>query len=327
MQATPPPPPPPLTTPQPSPSASSTPVASPAPSPSVSPPALSIAPAPVANLHPSQSLTLSIQNGTGPYTATVDTPVVTVTIDQTARTLTVTASQQTGRATIAVNDSTGASVQIPVQVAFDAGSAPPSITLQVTGSQLDTQWLTMLIQRDVPRAVTLQPGASVQVQPFTLPSTLGPGAVASVPVQLQISGGDQFFSLTPTVTINLQNVEVAPFSPPLLMYDDDPEKLTTTGVLFRGQVNPGTPARLYYYHENDNSGNARELAVVVSTSAPQPSTVQLIDASAGPNMDVMSVGHNVSRDFLMQEPLNEGIVVEVGDSDALRRRSIHDEQA
>jgi len=297
MQATPPPPPPPLTTPQPSPSAS--------------PPALSIAPAPVANLHPSQSLTLFIQNGTGPYTATVDTPIVTVAIDQTARTLTVTASQQTGRATLTVNDSTGASVQIPVQVAVDAGTAPSSITLRVTGAQLDTQWLTLLIQKDVQNAVTLQPGASVQVQPFTLPAALGPGAVATVPVQVQISGGDQFFNVTPTVTINLQNVEAAPFTPPVLMYDDDPEKLTATGVLFRGQVNPGSPARLYYYHENDDSGNARDLAVVVSTSAAQPSTVQLIDASAGPNMDVMTVGHAVSRDFLKQKTLNEGIVVDV----------------
>src|SRR5690242_4909706 len=98
MQVTPPPPPPLLVTPQPSPSAtpSASPSVSPASSPSASPaPPMTIAGAPV-NLHPGESKTLTIQNGTGPSTTSVDTPLVTATVDQNARTLTVTASQQTG---------------------------------------------------------------------------------------------------------------------------------------------------------------------------------------------------------------------------------------
>jgi len=39
--------------------------------------------------------------------------------------------------------------------------------------------------------------------------------------------------------------------------------------------------------------------------------VQLIDASAGPNIDVMQVGHAVTRDVLSRKPLNEGLVVTV----------------
>lgn len=291
-------------TPQPSPSA--TPSASPLPSPTPAAPfALNAA---AVNLHPSQSQTLAIANGTAPYTLSVDTPIVTASIDQTARTITLTAAQQTGRATLTVNDSTGAAVQIPVRVALDAGTVPPSLTLRVTGTQIDQRWLTSLVQKTLLRNAQLQPGAAANVLLFTLPPTLGPGASAAIPVPVHISGGDQFFDVDATTTVELQNVAAPAFSPPLLMYDDDPEKLTAAGVLFRGQVNADAPARLYYYHQN--STDQRELAVVLSSSAP--STVQLIDASAGPNIDVMSVGHAVTRDFLVAKPLNQGIVVDVG---------------
>lgn len=261
------------------------------------------------NLHPGASQTLTIQNGTGPFTASLDTPLVTVTIDQNARTILVLASQQTGRATITVSDSTGAAVQVPVRVALDAGSLPQTIAVRVTGTQLDAPWLTLQIQKAVLRSAQLQPGATAQVNAFTLPPALGPGASAAIPVPAHIAGGDRYFDVDAQATVTVQNVAADPFTPPLLLYDDDPEKLTAAGVLFRARVNPNVPARLYYYHEN--AADPHQLAVVLSSDSTQPSTVQLIDASAGPNMDVMSVGHAVSRDFLARKPLNQGIVVDV----------------
>ena len=307
-QVTPPPAPPVLTTPQPSPSPQTTALPSPSPSSSPSPAAPPLATLPAAaNLHPLQSQTLAIQNGTGPYTTSVDRPLVTATVDQNARTLTIAASPQTGSATVTLYDSTGASVQIPVRVALDAGSVPPNVTLRVTGSPVDPQWLAQIVQKNVSASVQTQPGASVTVQPFTLPAALGPGASAAVPVSVRIAGPD-YFDVDATQSVEIQNLALAPFSPPLLMYDDDPEKLTQDGVLFRADVTAASPARLYYYHEN--TAGERELAVVLSASSP--AAVQLIDASAGPNVDVMSVGHAVSRDFLVRKPIDEGIVVDVG---------------
>jgi hypothetical protein len=250
---------------------------------------------------------VNILGGTGPYTASVDTPLVSVTIDQAARTLTVTATTQTGRANLTLTDSAGASVQIPVRVALDAGSVPPSLTLRVTGTQPDAQWLSTQIQRLVTRSATLQQGVVLQTQSFTMPPTLGPGATADIPIMVHIAGGQQYFDVDAPTTITVQNVAAGPFTPPLLYYDDDPEKIAATGVLFRAVVNQGQPARLYYYHEN--TGDNHDLAVVISSNSA--ATVQLIDASAGPNMDVMTVGHVVSRDFLQQKPLNEGTVVDV----------------
>lgn len=305
IQVTPPPPPPALVTPPPSP----VPVGSPPAVPSATPvrPSITVSPA-LVDLHPLQSQSIAIKSGTGPYTLSLDQPLVTATIDQNARTIAIAASQQTGRATLTIYDSTGAFAQIPVRVALDAGIISPTLTLRVTGSPLDPQWLAQLVQKDVTAAVQLQPGAAVSVQPFTLPPPLAPGAAAAIPVNVHIAGGDRYFDVDGTQSVDLQNVAVDRFSPPLLLYDDDPEKLTQEGVLFRGQVSSSAPARLYYYHENTTG--QRELGVVLSANVP--SSVQLIDASAGPNIDVMSVGHAVSRDFLARKPLDEGIVVDIG---------------
>jgi hypothetical protein len=313
-QVTPPPPPPVLATPVPSPSASATPLASPQPSPGASPTAapapLGAAPAAV-NLHPAQSQLVTVSGATGVITTQLDTPLVTATVDQNARTVTVTAAQQTGRATLTIADSNGASVTLPVRVALDAGSVPPSITLRVTGNSLDPAWLQRQVSSAVLRATQTQPGAGApQIGAFTLPTLFAPGSTAAIPVQVSIAGGDSYFDVTAPATVNLQNVDAGTFLPPLLFYDDDPEKIVANGVLYRSQVTSATPARLYYYHQN--AGDPRRLAVVLSTSAQDPATVQLIDSSAGPNIDVMTVGHTVTRDFLTAKPRNQGIVVDVG---------------
>jgi hypothetical protein len=267
---------------------------------------------PAVNLQPGQSQTIAVGNSTGTLTATLDTPLVAVNVDQTAHTVTVVAAQQIGRATLSVTDQSGASIQIPVRVAYPAATIPPNITLRVTGNPADQAWLQKQLQQAVAKAIQLQPGVaaqSVQIGSYSLPPSLGPGASAAVPLQIHVAGGDQFLDVDAAVSVELQNVALDPFSPSLLHYSDDPEKVAQNGVLYRAQINPGTPARLYYYHQNMN--DARRLMVVLTAAGNQPSTVQLIGASAGPNIDVMSVGHAVSRDFLVVKPRNEGVVVDV----------------
>jgi hypothetical protein len=251
-----------------------------------------------------------VSGANGPVTAQTDTPLVNVTVDQTAGSVTVTAAQQTGRATLTIADSTGTSISVPVRVALDAAVVPANISLRVTGNAIDPQWLQRQIANAIASAIQLQPGAGQpQIAPVTLPTLFAPGATAALPLQISIPGGDQYFDVTANATLNLQNVDTAPFLTPLLFYDDDPEKIPGDGVLYRNQITGASPARLYYYHENTT--DPHRLFVVLTTNASTPATVQLIDASAGPNIDVMSVGHAVSRDFLVAKPRNQGIVVDV----------------
>ncbi len=204
-------------------------------------------------------------------------------------------------------------MQIPVRVAYDAGVVPAQVNVQVTGDALDPQWLQSQIQKAILKAVQTQPGIAAQIGAFALPALLSPGAGSDIPVQIQIPGGTQYFDVNAQTTVALQNVDAGPFASELLFYDDDPEKVVADGTLYQNEVQPNAPARLYYYHQNAN--DPRRILVVISNAVPNdPSTVQLIDASAGPNIDVMSVGHAVSRDFLTWKSHNQGIVAQIGPS-------------
>ncbi len=247
-----------------------------------------------------------MQGANGSIAAQTDVPLVTVTVDQAARTLTVAASAQTGRAMLTISDSTGASVRVPVRVALDAGVVRGSIAINVTGNPIDPAWLRAQVAKSIVQSVQLQQGAALQTPAFTLPALLPPGASAAVPVALHISGGDRYYDVDAVPTVTLQNVDVPAFAPTLLFYDDDPEHLLANGIAYRNTVSSGSPARLYYYHQNLN--DPKRLLVVLR-SRQVPAIVQLIDAFAGPNADVMTVGHNVSRDFLISKPRNQGFMV------------------
>lgn len=303
--------------PSPAPSSPSSPQTSALPSPSPQPSptprgALTALPGRADHLYPGQSLTVVIANASGALSAAADNPVVRWSIDQNARAVRVTAGQTLGTATLTISDATGAFVTIPVRVGEDAARfAAPAVSVRYTGTSYDPLWLQGIVQRSVLRNTVVNDGAPApQVGPIALPATMAPGGVAAIPVTVQIAGTARYYPVDTQVNVDLQNVQAAPFAPPILLYDDDPERLTADGVLFRGTVGPGSPARLYYYHEN--TAAPRELKVVLTIAEAQPATVQLIDASAGPNADVMSVGHAVTRNFLLRKPMDEGLVVDLG---------------
>ncbi len=266
-------------------------------------------------MHPGTTTTVRISNAAGALNASAG-PLLTVAVDQATQTISITAAGQLGHDAVHVTDQTGASIDVPVFVAQDAGSVPPSVALKVTGSQIDPEWLSTQISAALSRNVTIQPGATLAAP---VPSVAPPsnGASTSLSVPVQISGNNQYLDVNATTNVTVQNVPVEPFAPPTLMYDDDPEHVSGDGVIYRGTVAVGAPSRLYYYH--DNTSDPRRLVVVVSANAT--SSVQIIDSTSGPNIDVMSVGHAVSRDFLLMKPRNEGVVYDI---DAASPLVLHD---
>jgi hypothetical protein len=193
-----------------------------------------------------------------------------------------------------------------------AGAIPSGIALDVTGSPAaDPAFLDAQIRAALDRRIrpTLRAGASIRYGPIVpwplLPLPSGSRAAANVTVTIAGDPGDA--SVTGTTTVTLNGVVVAPVPPALLFLSDDPEYLQSEGLIFRGSVTPERPARLYYYHSN--IGVPRDLDVVLTATVP--SRVHLISSDAGPDLDVMSVGHSVTRDLLRFEQDNEGVVVDV----------------
>lgn len=219
-----------------------------------------------------------------------------------------------------VPDATGAPVPVPAEATATpapvplppAGAVPTSITVDVTGTPaIAGDVLDAQIRAALNRAIrpTLRPGSAIAYGPIVpwplLP--LAAGARAAVNVTVTIEGDSTSSTVQGVTTVTVENVLVPPAAPKVLFLSDDPEYLWSEGLVFRGDVGMTTPARLYYYQSD--LGLPRDVDVVLTASAP--SRVLLIGTGSGPDLDVMSVGHDVSRDFLRLEQNDEGSIVDV----------------
>lgn len=192
-----------------------------------------------------------------------------------------------------------------------AGLIPSSVSIDVTGSPateadvLDAQIRAALNRQIRP---TLRPGAAITYGPIVpwplLPLAAGSATAVNVTVAID---ADASAPVTGVTTVSIYNVVLDSARPSVLFLSDDPEYLQSEGVVFRADVTAGRPARLYYYHSD--IGLPRDLDVVLTAAVH--TRVQLISSAAGPDLDVMSVGHTVSRDLLRFEQFDEGAVVDV----------------
>jgi hypothetical protein len=260
-------------------------------------------------LNPVQQRTISVSGAAPPLTATLDKKLVNVAVDSSNTSVTLTATQATGNDVLHLADANGARADVAVRVAFNAGTIVPQATLQITGAPADADWLLKQVQSFVTRLTQALPGTQTKIgQVPAPPAPLAPGVQTQflIPVQITDPTGATF-DQSGTTVVNVQNVALDPFAPPLLFYDDDPEHVSGDGALFRGTVAVTQPVRLYYYH--DATTDPRRIAVVLTSASQDPASVQVIDATVGPNADVMHVGDAATRQFLIDKSHDEGVVV------------------
>ena len=262
------------------------------------------------NLNPAQQQVVTLTGATPPLQLTLDRKLVVVSGDPSGTALTIAATQATGTDVLHVRDANGASADIAIRVAFNAGTIVPQTTLTITGDPAQADWLAQEVTDWVTRLTQAMPGAQVTVGTVApSPSPLGPGGTAQFVVPIQIAGNGQYFDQSGSTTVTVQNTPLQPFLPGLLFYDDDPEHVAQDGVLFRGSVSLAAPARLYYYH--DDLADPRRLVVSLRSSSQDPTSVQLIEAAAGPNIDVMQVGQSVSKRFMLTKAQHEGVILDL----------------
>jgi len=192
-----------------------------------------------------------------------------------------------------------------------AGVIPPGVSLSVTGSPADGSFVDTQIRDALDRQIrpTLRPGSSISYGPIVpwpiLP--LPAAARTAVNVTVTITGNDTSASVSGTTLAVVDDVVTPPPKPVVLFLSDDPEYLQSEGLVFRGNVALGRAARLYYYHAD--LGLPRDVDVVLTADAP--SRVQLVQSKGGPELDVMNVGHIVTRDVMLNEQRNQGILIDL----------------
>jgi hypothetical protein len=302
------------TTPAPSPGEAPTEAPTPTPPPYLfapTPPPIIVEP-PEVGVEPGKTATARINSVLGTVAVTVADPTVaSAVVDQLQRVLFVT-GVKLGTTTITLTDSRGVTRDVPVRVAYAAGSAPDETSLRITGNSASAEFVREAIAAAVERAVTLRPGASVNVNPDGVPVRrelhLDDRLAVDVPVTI---AGDGYFTVNGNTHVIVENVALPPIEPARLLVSDYPERLTANGVLFTARLDRTQAQRFLYYHFNPGNEPPRRILLKAYNSSNAPAVVQLIDGSAGPGVNEMEVGHLSTRRFLVQQARNEGLVITV----------------
>jgi hypothetical protein len=285
--------------------------ASEAPTVPPTPPPIIVEP-PTAGVVPGETEVLRVQSVLGSISVTIADPsIVDATIDQDARTITLT-GRQLGRTTLTVRDDRGVTRDVPVRVADLAGTIPDSVTVRLTGDPATTYFLQeraldAAVQAAQPRTgaqITATADSVVVNRPLPIDDT----TTIDVPV---IISGDDFFTVQGTTRVHVENIALPPIHPAYLMVSDFPETLQADGLLFEAELTPAQPARFLYYHYNPPGQPDRRIVLRLRNSSSQPANVQFISGMAGPEINDMEVGHLSTERFLVRESNNEGAVVTI----------------
>ena len=282
------------------------PVASPTPVPLLAePPTVGIAPGNTAYVRANGVL--------GTLTAKIaDESIATVTtIDQGARTVWLT-GKAPGTTTLTLSDDRGVTRDVPVRVAFLAGTIAPETTVRITGNPATARFIRKISADAAVTAAQLRPGASIAIDPGAVEGIrdLPISDLLTTQVPLQLNGSD-YFSVLGTTHVHVENVALPRIRPSQLLVSDYPEKLTSNGVLLTAKLDTTAPQRFLYYHFNPPDQPARRIVLRAQNSSARPATVQFISGEAGPEANEMEVGHLSTLRFLVREAQNEGNVIVV----------------
>ncbi len=284
---------------------------SPAPFATPTPPPILVEP-PQVSVEPGKTASARINSALGAVSASVaNAAVATAVVDQAQRVLFVT-GVAVGTTTVTVTDTRGVTRDVPVRVAYAAGTPADQTTVRVTGNPSTMDFLREAVARAVEDAATLRPGASVNVAPESVPVRrdlpLDDRTELDVPVQI---AGTGYLPVNGVTHVVLENTALPPIQPARLLVSDYPERLTANGVLFTARLERAQAQRFLYYHYNPGNEPARRILLEAHNASAAPATVQMIDGSAGPGPNEMEVGHLSTKRFLVHEARNEGRVIAI----------------
>ena len=289
-------------------------MAPPAPggSPTPTPPPLSIAPA-SATVGVGSAVNLTVGSAISPIAAVVRDPsIASVEVDQASQRVVI-VGKAPGVTTIHVSDARNISSDVPVRVAFYAGSIAGRVTLQLTGDPASAQYVREEAAQAVRDAAQRRPDAQVIVSSDDVPfrGNLEQDDIAAFDVPVLIQGNNDI-EVDGSTHVDVQNVAVPRISPNSLMVSDYPERLTENGTLFTADLQVEQPSRFLYFHYNPRGQPDRRIVLRAENLSREPSIVQFISGRGGPSSNEMDVGHQATRRFLVNVVQNQGRLLTIG---------------
>ena len=291
---------------------SAAPSPTPLPSPTASPTPVPIfAEPPALAVSPGSATVVRVSGVYGTLAAKLADPAVAaiVAIDQNARTVTI-GGTAPGTTIVTLSDDRGQTRDVPLRVAFVAGTVADETSVRITGNPASARFVRAVAANAASKAARLRPGATIALDRESVQGAkdLPVGDLLTVSVPLQINGND-YFSVAGTTRVAIENYALPRIRPSQLLVSDYPEQLKENGILFSAQLDRTAAQRFLYYHLNPADQPARRIILRAENPTGQPALVQFISGEAGPGTNEMEVGHLSAYRFLMREAQNEGNVL------------------
>ncbi len=250
-------------------------------------------------------MTIGVSGGAGDLVAAVSSPTVDVRYDAAAHALTVT-GRAPGTAAVTISDGAGDSATIAVLVAPPAGVVPGDLTVELGGT-VSPAFVAAKIRAALATAAQLRPNATIDVRAAQPSASLAPGGSFDAVARVHVGGGGAFVDVDGTTNVHVTVDTLAELDPQVLFYSDDPEKLLpdTNGVLYRNTLQPGKPARIYFYHVAVDS--THRLSLVLRATG-HDARVEVLGYGAGPTNAFAYVGHVSTLQYLLARGAQESLV-------------------
>lgn len=245
----------------------------------------------------------------GPITVEGGAGIVTVSSDEPSGTISLSAIA-VGRATLIIKRDKR-KLSIPVRVKDWAGYPPEEVSLKVTGKPAPGSIVEEAALTAIAGSTRLNPGARL-VFPDNRPRipSIDEGADLKLSLPIEIKGGDDYFSVSTTVRVKVQSIDLKTKESNLLIVSNRPERVDRDGVLMEYTFTDHEPTRLMYSHLNE-SNEDRNLWVNLYNETDKPVEVWIGSSFAGPSRNEVQTGHMAAVRFLRQQGAEAGYVVEI----------------
>jgi hypothetical protein len=257
-------------------------------------------------------VTVIVHSALSPITLVVRDPnIVDAGIDQVTQRITL-EGKTPGTTVVTLRDARGVTRDIPVRVAYYAGSIASHVTLPITGDPASGDFVREQVAQSVRQAAQLRPGAQIIVSSDDVPfhGVLRQDNVAAFDVPVLIQGVN-LMEVDGSTHVDVANIAVPRISPNSLMVSDYPERLTENGMLFTADLRSEQPSRFLYFHYNPPGQPDRRIVLRAQNSSREPSIVQFISGRSGPSANEMEVGHAATKRFLVDVVQNQGRLITI----------------
>jgi|GEM_PF-264453 hypothetical protein len=238
--------------------------------------------------------------------ASPDTRVVAASLSDTTSEL-ILRGVTVGRETLTLNrDGAQISLQISVQPYAGRFDSPRAVTL--TGTNVSADLIARMAAASALGAAAPLPGAVARLGTDAIAAPFPPpGESRTVTIPVSVTG-PEMLPVSRNVSVTINNRSLPRVETDVLLYSNNPERLTGFGTLFVGRMSQAQGASRVLFHHQSDMNQPILFTVELINDKDQPVQVQAVGGSAGPVRDTVWVGYRAASDFVRDYQSDSGVI-------------------